>query len=319
MCLGANMNASASVVSPFSTEERCDLATTVDAAYQKGLLAHGDLDLPSEKYRDHIYAVLDKCLDPVSGENQRVDFVKQLHTDDLYLARGCADRGEKAWNRFDALYHKYLNDLIGYLCSLRHVASELMETVMIDLFLPDRSGRSRISSYDGRSSLSTWLRVVVTNRVINEGQRKSNTSRVDISGDFVDGSTVSCLDSRIAMSRYEGLIRESLRHACANLSVRERMILLWRFEDEHQLGDIASRLGVHQSTITRTVERIARKLKQQLISSLSECQLDKAAIEECITVLVDGNDHSISILDFIRSAQPKNVVSSGKNNEVACQ
>ena len=34
------------------------------------------------------------------------------------------------------------------------------------------------------------------------------------------------------------------------------MILLWRFDDELQLGDIAVLLGVHQSTITRTVERI---------------------------------------------------------------
>jgi RNA polymerase sigma-70 factor len=305
--------------SPSIGERKCDLATAIETAYYHGLSTHGDLDLPPASYCVHIMAVVGKCLGPAATEAERVAFVIRLHTDDLYLTKGCADRGEKAWNRFDTLYRKYLNDLIGYLCSLRNIALELMESVMIDLFLPDRSGRSRISSYDGRSSISTWLRVVVTNRIINEGQRKSNTGRVDFSGDFVDGASIRHVESRIAMHRYEGLIRESLRHACANLSVRERMILLWRFDDELQLGDIAVLLGVHQSTITRTVERIASKLKQQLISSLTESRLDPAAIEECISVLVEGSGHSISILDFIRDAHPEKSAPRSKNGQVACQ
>ncbi len=299
------MSAVSSIAFSTGQTKQSDLLAVIVAGYDKGVNVHGDLDLPLHHFREHIQTVVDKCVSLDTLPAQLIDFVRQLHMEDLYLARACADRGEKAWNRFDTLYHKYLNDLIGYLSSIRHIALELMETVMIDLFLPDRAGRSRIASYDGRSALSTWLRVVVTNRIINEGQRKSLTSRVEISGDFVDSSAVSCLDSDIAIRRYEDPIRNALRSACASLSMRDRMILLGRFDEEKQLGDIASLLNVHQSTITRTVERIARKLRQHLIANLSECRLDRAGIEECVGVLIDGRAHSISILDFIRAAEPE--------------
>jgi DNA-directed RNA polymerase specialized sigma24 family protein len=146
---------------------------------------------------------------------------------------------------------------------------------------------------------------VVTNRIINEGQRKANAGRASVVGDLMDGSTLQGLESRIVSGRYETVLARCMKEACANLSVRERMILLWRFEQERQLGEIADLLGVHQSTITRTVERIARKLKQDMIASLRNHQLDGAAIEECIWVLLEGNDHCISILDYIREAKPE--------------
>ena len=281
-----------------------DLLSAIESAFAGGLSAHGDLSLSRERYAAHLLAVLKKFISAEAGEQEKIKFITLLHTEDLYLARACAEHGDQAWRRFDALYHKYLNDLIGYLCSLRHVALDLMETLIIDLFLPDRSGQSRICSYDGRSSLATWLRVVVTNRIINEGQRKSNHGRgIQSCDELPDGTAVPCLEKMITTRRYEAVICESLRQACDMLSPREKKILLWRFDEGLQLGDIAGFLRVHQSTITRTLDRIARKLHDQVIASLSRRQLDCAAIEECISLLVEGNAHSISILDLIRNAK----------------
>jgi len=280
------------------------VAGAIRAAYDDGVRLHGDLDLTAERYSTLIEGVVSKCIGANASGEAKLRCISQLHTADLYVAKACGDRGEKAWSRFDALYRRYLNDLTAYLCAVRNVPQDLMESTTIDLFLPDRSGQSRICSYDGRSSLPTWLRVVVTNRVINEGQRKPNAARAGIVGDVPDGATIPRLESRIAARRYERLIADCLKSACDALTERERSILRWRFEDGLQLGDIADLVGVHQSTITRTVERIAKRLKQEMIARLRDRRLDGPAIEECISVLVESSGHAVSILDYIRDPGP---------------
>src|SRR4029077_13428124 len=130
-------------------------------------------------------------------------FLKSLHTNDLLLSLSCAMGTEAGWQRFHTEHRKYLSDLSRHLLGRSPDLEELGETIWIDLFLLDKSGKSRIASYDGRSSLATWLRVVVSNRVINERQRRSlSPSNIDAIPEPADPGAHRGVEAAVVHERY---------------------------------------------------------------------------------------------------------------------
>jgi DNA-binding CsgD family transcriptional regulator len=91
---------------------------------------------------------------------------------------------------------------------------------------------------------------------------------------------------------------------CRGLTSRERLILLWRYEDDLQLGQIAQLLGIHQSNVTRQLDRLQSKVRDQVVSILSaQHGLSLAAIEECLNDVVE-HPQTVAILTFIKNEQP---------------
>jgi RNA polymerase sigma-70 factor len=269
-------------------------------AYSAGLAVHGRLDLEGDVFASRIWAITRKYLEPDTSDPEIAEFVCRLHTDDLYLATACAQGSEGAWRRFDAVFRKDLNHVCGYLGY--GVSPELAQTLWSDLFLPDRSGQSRIASYDGRSSLGTWLHVIVTHRVINELRRKSNAvQRLIRVPEVVDHRALSSVEVRPHSSRYETMIKRCLEAACKTLTSQEKLILLSRYDEGLRLGEIARLLHVHQSTVTRQLDRMLKKLGDELRARLSkDFGLKKAEIDECLATVAEHHLESISILSLIR-------------------
>jgi RNA polymerase sigma-70 factor len=272
----------------------------VAEAYIRAVALHGLLDLGEEVFASRIWAVVEKYLEPDTSDSQLSQFISHLHTDDLYIATACAHGSEGAWRRFDAVHRKDLNQVCGYLGY--GFSPELAQTLWSDLFLPDRSGQSRIASYDGRSSLGTWLHVIVTHRVINELRRKSNAiQRLIRVPEVVDHRALSRVEARPHSSRYEAMIKRCLEAACKTLTAQEKLILLSRYDEGLRLGEIARLLNIHQSTVTRQLDRMLKKLGNELRARLSkDYRLKKAEIDECLTMAAEQYLESISILSLIR-------------------
>ena len=51
------------------------------------------------------------------------------------------------------------------------------------------------------------------------------------------------LELTVRAERYGTVLEDSMASACRGLTPRERLILLWRYEDGLQLGEIAKLLG----------------------------------------------------------------------------
>src|SRR5262249_21662494 len=157
------------------------------------------------------------------------------------------------------------------------------------------------TSYDGRSSLCTWLRVVVYNRAINARRSKAYSKTVEIEPNIPDQPALASMDRTIAAKRYGTPLKDSITLACNTLSAEDRLLLLWRYEHELQLGRIAELLGIHQSNVTRRLERLQNRLRQQIIAILeSKYRMTAAAIEECLTDVIENPRHALSILDLIK-------------------
>jgi RNA polymerase sigma-70 factor len=294
-----------------------ELEPIISTAYSDGLVRFGDLGLNLPTYSERIYAIVQKHLGASPPSNTAMDFAKNLHGPDLYLATACAqyspgmtgsdapesaEHASTAWKTLEKTYKGFICDLVRFFYSTSFAAQDLADSILAELFLPDRSGASRIASYDGRSSLSTWLRVVVCNRAINAKRCSSNAKSTDIQSEIPDEPALQSIELTLRARRYSGALGEALELACQRLTPRERLILLWRYEDGLQLGQIARLLGIHQSNVTRQLERMQGKLRDEVVAVLSQKHgLSGLAIKECIEDIVENPRHGISILDFIKT------------------
>jgi len=125
-----------------------------EQAYSDGYGFHGDLGLEAEVFAEHLTTIAEKHLGPGAPRSATFSFIDSLHISDVYLAAACAQHSAAAWSRFMGLYQKYLKNIALPVSPSRDSASELADSVLVELYLPDRSGHSRIASYHGRSSFA---------------------------------------------------------------------------------------------------------------------------------------------------------------------
>jgi RNA polymerase sigma factor (sigma-70 family) len=294
-----------------------NLELSIADAYAEGRARFGDLGLTFEIYANRVLSVAEKCLGTLSSDDATSKFVKDLHGRDLYLATACAQeslglasatsgslpgsQAGMAWKTLDRTYRTFINDLARLFFRNSFQARDLADNVLPDLFLPDRHGNSRIVSYDGRSSLSTWLRVIVCNQAINARRRSSYSQCTEITADIPDLPAWRKMDDVVRFHRYQEPLKDSLAGACQVLNPRERLILLWRYQEGLQLGQIAQLLGIHQSNVTRQLERLKIRLRKEVVSRLSaKHRLSGQAIQECLRDLVEKPIYTIGIMDFLK-------------------
>jgi RNA polymerase sigma factor (sigma-70 family) len=296
-----------------------ELEPIIASGYSEGCARFGDLGLDPGVFAKRIHAIVQKHLGPNPPMEAAVSFAKSLHIRDLYLATACAqhslypatdpsagvpsEHAGRAWKTLETTYRVFIRDLARFFFRKGFISQDLADNILADLFLPDRSGTSRIVSYDGRSSLSTWLRVVISNRAINAKRCSATMQTVEILADIPDEPALESIDSGLRTRRYQQPLEDSLTLACRSLTLRERLILLWRYEDGLQLGQIARLLDIHQSNVTRQLDRLQGKLREHVREILSTRHgLSLAAIEECLKDIVE-NPQTVAILEFIKGKQ----------------
>ena len=166
---------------------------------------------------------------------------------------------------------------------------------MAHLFFHDRSGRSRIGSYDGRGSLRTWLAIVIKHQVINQRQLKSSDPvPLDSLRNTPSARAASELEAALLRSKYREAVADSFKAAAEQLNERERLVLVLRLEDEMAAIEIARLLGVHPSQITRTVKQAQVKFRTTVLERLgTHHHLGRESIEECLTEICGSRDVSV--------------------------
>ena len=101
---------------------------------------------------------------------QNIDaYLTGLHLEDLAIARACIAGDERAWEHFVREHRPVLYRAAD---ALRPGggARDIADSLYADLFgLQERDGRRRslLDYFHGRSSLATWLRAVLAQRVVD--------------------------------------------------------------------------------------------------------------------------------------------------------
>jgi RNA polymerase sigma-70 factor, ECF subfamily len=271
-------------------------------AYETAQSLHNNFWLGFDCYIECLLPIINKHLGEDPQPVTVSCFLSNLHTKDLYLTFACAQQHENAWQQFDQHYRAYLLEVAKHECPNLDAAMELVNNLMTDLYFSDRSNRPRIASYEGRSSLAAWLRVVVVHRAINEYERKWNSveSLEDIP-DIEDQKSLEAICASVRGNTYRPMILASFKGATKSLTRHEQYLLLMRYEQELQAKEIARMLNIHPSRITRQLQRIQGKLKREVIAILAKrYQLCSAAIEECLSDMVENSEYSL--LEFLKAS-----------------
>jgi RNA polymerase sigma-70 factor, ECF subfamily len=222
--------------------------------------------------------------------------------DELALARACAAGHNQAWELFLTRYREKL-----YLSALRiaredSAARELADTLYADLYgTNQRDGRrvSKLSSYSGRGSLEGWLRTVLAQEYVNRYRRTKRL--VSLEEESEDGAQFAAPDPEPVVVA-DNRLAQATDEALAFLSGEDRMVLSAYYLDGRTLAEIARILGVHESTISRKLDKLAKSLRKQIVASLSRRGMSRRQAEEALEV--DVRDLQLDIRRSLAQDSP---------------
>jgi RNA polymerase sigma-70 factor, ECF subfamily len=228
--------------------------------------------------------------------------LKSLRIEELILARACADGNERAWELFLARYREVLYRS-GYAIARQEAAGrELADSLYADLYgLAEggRSRRSRLSSYMGRGSLEGWLRTVLAQRFVDNCRRTRREVSLDKSeSEEILAAPVS--DPEIISTNNLACLASSIAVVLTRMNAEDRLLVVSYYLDGRALWEIAELLVVHESTISRRIERVAAKLRKALVEELQRSGLSKRAAQEALGT--DVRDIEVNVRKLLQVA-----------------
>jgi RNA polymerase sigma factor (sigma-70 family) len=203
---------------------------------------------------------------------------------DLELARQCAAGDEKAWDRFVLEYRPVLYRAADAL-DPSGGARELADSLYADLYgLRDSGGerQSLFRYFQGRSSLATWLRAVLAQRVVD---RTRSQRRFESLGDEVvdrSGAAGEPFPHPAESSRGDDVrLRAAVSAAILKLTARERLRLGCYYQRELTLAETGRVLGEHEATVSRQLARTRRAIRESVERQLRRDGLSRDRIAAC--------------------------------------
>lgn len=228
-----------------------------------------------------------------SSETEVRSFFLSLRVDELALARACAAGDNSAWEIFLTKYREKL-----YLSALRiaredSAARELADTLYADLYgTTTREGQRvcKLATYTGRGSLEGWLRTVLAQEYVNRYRRTKRL--VSLEEESEEGVQFQAPDL-VPVTMADDRLSRATDQALAELSAEDRMVLSAYYLDDRTLAEIARMLSVHESTISRKLNKLAKSLRKKIVAALTKGGMSRRQAEEALEV--DVRDLQVDI------------------------
>lgn len=187
----------------------------------------------------------------------------EIHQEDLFLACACSRGDRAAWEYFSQEYLPRIRGWASQACRRMCDGEDLSQELVKNLL--DR--REKFAAYDGRGSLGSWLRVAVSRAAIDRFRRV----RREVSLEGMQAESVSMADPVEAAAAEENLdarwgpvIRAHLSRELDQLSAHDRLLLGLYYVEDVPLKAMAAHFGVHESTVSRWLDRVRNALRQRV-------------------------------------------------------
>ncbi|HLY99375.1 MAG TPA: sigma-70 family RNA polymerase sigma factor [Candidatus Angelobacter sp.] len=264
-----------------SKPEETDLTTltTLQALFQRS--AGERYGLTVAQFEEILEQVAAKYL-PAATPSQKLKLWQELRLEELALARACANGHDTAWQEFLTRYREKLYDVARGITREDSRARELADSLYADLYgTTERQGKrlSRLGSYMGRGSLEGWLRTVLAQEFVNGYRRQKRL--VSLEEQAEDGVQFRAAENQPggpADNRLEAATDEAL----AGLSAEDRMVMAAYYLDNRTLTEIGKVVGVHESTISRRLEKMLKNLRKQIMGGLQARGMSRGQAEEAL-------------------------------------
>jgi RNA polymerase sigma-70 factor, ECF subfamily len=240
--------------------------------------------ISTERFAEILDEILRKNFphNPSVSPEQTADFHAGLHLEDLTLARACAAGNERAWTDLISRYRQKLHRMALHITRNGTHAEELADSLFADLYgvsLRNGARVSKLVSYTGRGSLEGWLRTVMAQEFINRYRKQKRT--VSLEEQTEEGAQFTApvpAPESVPDRRLETVTDEAL----AELSSEDRFTLAAYFLDGRTLAEIARILGLHESSVSRRLDRLATALRKRILAGLRTLGMSHAQATEAL-------------------------------------
>ena len=199
-------------------------------------------------------------------------FLDSLHAADLALAIGCRDGDADAWRHLVATYRAPIDAFARAVLGNSSRAGEIADSLWADLYGlrgADGDRRSPLAHYGGRSSLMSWLRVVVTRL---EADQWRATRRMEPLHEDRDGNSSGVADGTAPpdpdRARLLAALERSLNEALKALSPDDRLRLSYYYVQNLTLAQTAALIGEHESSASRNIARARTAIRDHVTRTL---------------------------------------------------
>ena len=220
-----------------------------------------------------------KYLPPDAPHGAAGDFYNSIHVRELALAQACARGDEAAWTQFLTEYREKLYGMARHIAKEDATAHELADSVYADLFGTNlRQGKrvSKLASYTGRGSLEGWLRTVLAQQYIDHYRKQRRL--VSLDAEIEQGTQFAATVSPAVQTdpRFTAAVDAALR----SLTGEHKFMLAAYYLDGRTLAEIARILHVHESSVSRRLNKIIENLQKKIRAELLRRGVDRRRAEE---------------------------------------
>jgi RNA polymerase sigma-70 factor, ECF subfamily len=251
------------------------------------------IGVTSEQLAVILNEVAAKYLPNSANRSECRAFLLTVRVEELALARACALGSNAAWEVFLSRYREKLYQSALRIAREDSAARDLADSLYAELYGTTLRGGERVSklaSFTGRGSLEGWLRTVLAQEFVNRYRRTKRL--VSLDEENRDGEQFAATEPEPvpgADPRLE-LVTDAV---LGELAAEDRFVLASYYLDGRTLAEVARMLGVHESTISRKVDKLAKRLRKKILSGLVHQGMDRRQAEEALEV--DVRDLQINI------------------------
>jgi RNA polymerase sigma factor (sigma-70 family) len=208
--------------------------------------------------------------------------VSASYAADLELARQCTAGDEQAWERFVLEYRPILYRAADAL-DPSGGARDLADALYADLY-----SKSLFRYFQGRSSLATWLRAVLSQRYVDRirANRRLEPLPDDERADVHHYASPRDPTPDPARAGHLRFLQDALNQAVTTLNAKDRLRLGCYYAQGLTLAETGRILREHEATVSRHLARTRQAIRGDVERRLrDEAGLSDAQISECFAAV----------------------------------
>jgi RNA polymerase sigma-70 factor (ECF subfamily) len=221
-----------------------------------------------------------------------------LRLEELVLARACIAGNDTAWEIFLTRYRGSMFEAAYKIAHDEATARVLADSLYAELYGVNQRGEPRTSKlhyYLGRGSLAGWLRTVVAQEYVNQYRRGKRETSLETA--IEDGRQFAAVEPE--QTAADPRIAATTASELAALNAQERFLLAAYYLDRRTLAEIAKLLRVHESTISRKLDRAATGLRKRIRKRLILAGMTSQQADEAMQD-VDVRDLPIKVTETLK-------------------
>ena len=240
-----------------------------------------------------------------AGRAQIGNFLRGLQLQDLALAQACALGRDAAWHEFMTRFRDPLTRAAVAMTGSEAAGEELADSLWPEMFgLNERGGQrvSPLAGYSGRGSLMGFLRTTLAQRNVDRHRRTH--CETELPARELQAPEQEAILGPVTVSQ----VLAALEQTIGTLDAEQRFLLSAWYLDQRTLLDISKIIGVHEATVSRRIQRLTSRLREELLGRLQANGMSLAAAKEALGI--DPRDVDINLRSLLQAS--RNETFSGK-------